>query len=130
MELSFDTTFLIDLHRDIGSQKAGPATRFLSQNPDAVLMLSVIALGEFAAGFEDLGSPWLLEVRRRFSILPVNEQVSLVYGEVFRTLKRKGHLIGANDLWIGSTAIAAGMPLVTRNGKDFRRMPGLQVMTY
>jgi tRNA(fMet)-specific endonuclease VapC len=130
MELSFDTTFLIDLHRDIASQKAGAATRFLSKDPDAVLMLSVIALGEFAAGFEDPAASWLVEVRRRFTILPVDEEVSFVYRDVFRALKRKGRLIGANDLWIGSTAIAAGVPLVTRNGKEFRRMSGLNVITY
>ncbi|HYY26462.1 MAG TPA: type II toxin-antitoxin system VapC family toxin [Chthoniobacterales bacterium] len=130
MELSFDTTFLIDLHRDIASEKTGAATRFLSKDPDAVPVLSVIALGEFAAGFEDPAAPWLVEVRRRFTILPVDEEVSFVYREVFRALKRKGRLIGANDLWIGSTAIAAGVPLVTRNGREFRRISGLNVITY
>jgi tRNA(fMet)-specific endonuclease VapC len=91
----------------------------LSKDPDAVP--SVIALGEFAAGFEEPAAPWLVEVRRRFTIMPVDEEVGFVYREVFRALQRKGRLIGANDLWIGSTAIAAGVPLVTRNGKEFRR---------
>lgn len=130
MELSFDTTFLIDLHRDAGGGKVAAATRFLSEHADAGLMLSAIALGEFAAGFQDAASPWLAEARRRFTILPVDEQVSLVYREVFRNLKRKGRLIGANDLWIGCTAIAVGVPLVTRNAREFRLIPGLKVMTY
>ena len=50
--------------------------------------------------------------------------------EVFRYLKQKGRLIGANDLWIGCTAIAREAPLVTRNGNEFRRIPGLKVITY
>jgi tRNA(fMet)-specific endonuclease VapC len=130
MELSFDTTFLIDLHREIATQKTGPANRFLSEQLDAVLMLSVVALGEFAAGFADPGSPWLVETRRRFTIMPVDEPVGLVYREVFRRLKQKGRLIGANDLWIGCTAIARGVPLVTRNAKEFRRIAELKVVSY
>jgi tRNA(fMet)-specific endonuclease VapC len=130
MELSFDTTFLIDLHREIAAQENGPASRFLSKRLDAVLMLSAVALGEFAAGFADPASPWLLEARRRFAILPVDEPVSLVYREVFRSLKQKGRLIGANDLWIGCTAIVRAVPLVTRNGNEFRRIPGLKVIGY
>jgi tRNA(fMet)-specific endonuclease VapC len=130
MELSFDTTFLIDLHRDMGSRNSGPAAKFLVQHPDAALKLSVIVLGEFAAGFEDPDSPLLVEVRRRFTILPVDAQVAFVYREVFRALKRNGQLIGANDLWIASTAIAADVTLVTRNRKEFRRIPRWKVTTY
>jgi tRNA(fMet)-specific endonuclease VapC len=80
------------LHREIADQENGPATRFLSKRLDAVLMLSAVALGEFAGGFADPASPWLLEARRRFAILPVDEPVSLVYHEVFRSLKQKGRL--------------------------------------
>lgn len=130
MELSFDTTFLIDLHREMATQQPGPASRFLSKRLDAMLTLSAVALGEFAAGFADPASPWLLEARRRFVILPVGEPVSLVYREVFRALKKKGRLIGGNDLWIGCTAVAHQVPLVTRNGNKFRRIPGLQVVSY
>ena len=93
-------------------------------------MLSAVALGEFAAGFADPVAPWLLEARRRFAILPVDQQVSMVYREVFRSLKQKGRLIGANDLWIGCTAIAHEVPLVTRNGKEFRRISALKVISY
>jgi hypothetical protein len=45
MDSSFDTTFLIDLHRNIGSQNGGPAARLLAQYPDAALKLSVIGFG-------------------------------------------------------------------------------------
>jgi tRNA(fMet)-specific endonuclease VapC len=39
-------------------------------------------------------------------------------------------LIGTNDLWIGCTARAANLPLVTRNTEHFSRIPGLQVVAY
>jgi predicted nucleic acid-binding protein len=39
-------------------------------------------------------------------------------------------LIGANDLWIAAAALRHGEPLVTRNARDFQRVPRLQVLTY
>jgi predicted nucleic acid-binding protein len=36
----------------------------------------------------------------------------------------------ANDLWIAATALANGMPVVTRNVKHFQRVPGLSVISY
>lgn len=36
--------------------------------------------------------------------------------------------IGQNDLWIASTALAHGAPLLTRNRRHFDRMPGLRLV--
>ena len=51
------------------------------------------------------------------------------YREIFRSLKERGELIGANDLWIAAAALRHNEPLVTRNARDFQRVPGLQVLT-
>ena len=34
------------------------------------------------------------------------------------------------DLLIGVAAVEADVPLLTRNRKDFERIPGLEVLTY
>ena len=49
LQLSIDTTFLIDLQREraIGDEE-GAAHRFLKRSPEAELFLSTVALGEFA----------------------------------------------------------------------------------
>jgi tRNA(fMet)-specific endonuclease VapC len=52
------------------------------------------------------------------------------YGETYRYLKANGTLIGTNDLWIAATALVHGMPLVTNNLKDFRRIPDLVVLPF
>lgn len=34
------------------------------------------------------------------------------------------------DVLIGTAALESGVPLVTRNRKDFERIPGLDVLAY
>jgi tRNA(fMet)-specific endonuclease VapC len=49
------------------------------------------------------------------------------YAEIRADLKRRGQLIGANDLLIAAHARSLGAALVTNNVKDFRRVKGLSV---
>ena len=65
-----------------------------------------------------------------FEILPCTADVCWEYGQAFQFLKRNGLLIGANDLWIAATALAFDKPLVTRNTREFQRVPGLTVLDY
>ena len=48
----------------------------------------------------------------------------------FRYLRDNGLLIGPNDLWIAATGLVTGMPVVTRNEAEFRRVPELEVLGY
>jgi predicted nucleic acid-binding protein len=130
MALSFDTTFLIDLYREMSRGVDGRATRFLKVHAEHELHMSVVVLGEFAAGFDELESPLLQESMRRFVIHPIDVPVADVYREIFRSLKGTGRLIGANDLWIAATSIKANLPLVTRNAREFLRVPSLDVKAY
>ncbi len=127
--ISADTTFLIDLSREAGC-KAGPVHNFLRQHLMDEFALSVTALGEFAAGFDDFANETFVAVKSRFRLLPADESDAWRYREVFRYLKRRGELIGANDLWIAATALRSESALVTRNAGEFRRVPGLEVLTY
>ena len=52
------------------------------------------------------------------------------YGKAFRYLRANGLLIGADDLWIAAAALAFDKALVTRNARDFQRVPGLAVLSY
>jgi predicted nucleic acid-binding protein len=38
-------------------------------------------------------------------------------------------VIGAHDLWIAATALAYGLGLATDNGTEFKRVPGLRVLS-
>jgi len=129
--LSVDTTFLIDLQRERAhGDDGGAAHRFLKRLPDAELYLSTIALGEFAEGFDQSGYPVVEAMREGHTLVPVDDETAFVYARVVRELRRRGELIGSNDLWIGCTSLQLGIPIVTANTVDFRRIDGLGIVEY
>lgn len=130
--LSFDTTFLIDLQRERHRKgdDEGAAHRFLKENADASFEISSIALGEYAEGIPPEKSDPIDALLRSCDLLPIDTDVALAYGEITRTLRKQGLLIGANDLWIAATSIRHQLPLVTRNASHFKRVPGIQLMEY
>ena len=129
--VAFDTTFLIDFQRERSRAEAdGAAHEFLLADPDLELLLPAPALGEFAEGFGDADHPVLRMARELHVLLPVDEETALIYGRIVRTLREQGRLIGTNDLWIAATSIRHAAPLVTANVSEFRRVDGLEVISY
>ena len=126
-----DSTFLVDFERESARRKAGPAMGFLETRTDEELCITFTIAGEMAAG-ESMGrdrAKWEAFIRP-FRFLGYNDEVAWRFGEIFRELRRKGSLIGANDMWIAATALANGQPLVTRNADEFRRVADLEVLSY
>lgn len=94
--------------------------------------LSVITTGEFLYGVTHLPLTALRMKRAQrlidfYGVLPIDEPVSAVYGQIRADLRAKGTPIGPNDLWLAAQAKAHGLVMVTRNGREFRRVAGLKV---
>ena len=106
------------------------AHRFLAAAPELELCLSATALGEFAEGFSDSEDPLLRTIREQHHLLPIDAPTALAYGRIVRALRQEGRLIGTNDLWIAAASVRYGLPLVTANEAQFRRVTGLDVVTY
>jgi tRNA(fMet)-specific endonuclease VapC len=128
--LILETTFLIDLEREIRAGRAGPARETIEKHRDDRLFITFTIAGELACGIS-------LSARERweaflspFHVLPATRDVSRQYGHAYRYLQANGKLIGANDLWIAATAIANEIPVLTRNQEHYRRVPGLVVVGY
>ena len=128
-KIAVDTSFLIDWQRELRSE-GGDVSRFLSNHAEDVFYLPLTVLGEFSAGFSDLGDVHFRKIREALGLLDEDEETALAYRSIYRVLKVQGRLIGANDLWIAAAAIRHGMPLVTRNKDEFERVPDLQVLAY
>ena len=64
---------------------------------------------------------------RSIPVEPLPNEAGLIYGRIRADLSRRGELIGGADLWIAAHALAAGLTLVTGNGREVARIDGLTV---
>ncbi len=128
--LILETTFLVDLERELNRKQVDAAQKFLEARRGDRLYITPTIAGELAAGASlSQRKEWEAFVRP-FRILATNEEVAWQYGQLFRYLGDNGMLIGSNDLWIAASGLAYGMPVVTRNQRHYRRVPGLSVVEY
>jgi predicted nucleic acid-binding protein len=72
-------------------------------------------------------SAWVEAILERFPLLPVDLASARVHAQLWAELARQGRLIGPNDLWLSAQAVAHGLTVVTRNAREFERVPGLAV---
>jgi predicted nucleic acid-binding protein len=96
---------------------------------DEQLYLSVLSLGEIRKGTHRLPAgpkrkkleAWAERLRSEFSkrILPIDDGIALLWGELTAEARRKGFVLTAIDGLLAATAINHRMPLVTRNVDDF-----------
>lgn len=100
------------------------------------IAISAITLAELAAGPHATPDPAerarrqdrLQRTEATFESIPVDGAVARAYGRAYAavaTAGRKARGRRAFDLLIASTALAAGLPLYTRNPSDFRELEAL-----
>ncbi len=130
VEVILETTFLIDLEREVRRGMTGPAQVFLEARAEERVCSTFTVAGELASGASLAQRELWDEFLAAFEILPWNPDVSWAYGGLYRYLAANGLLIGTNDLWIAATALAYDLPVVTSNERHFRRVPGLTTLRY
>lgn len=59
--------------------------------------------------------------------MALDDDAALHYAEIRADLKRRGAMIGANDLFIAAHARSLGLKLVTNNTAEFERVPDLRL---
>lgn len=59
-----------------------------------------------------------------------DERFPSIYGSLLASQQSTHGRVSTMDLLIATSALVAGAPLVTRNAKDFSRVPGLDVLAY
>jgi tRNA(fMet)-specific endonuclease VapC len=64
---------------------------------------------------------------RHLTVFEWNLDAAKHYAVIRAALKKKGTMIGSNDLLIASHAVSIGATVVTNNTKDFGRIAGLKI---
>lgn len=67
---------------------------------------------------------------RPLRVLPFDADCAAQAATIRSTLEQRGQPIGPHDVMIAATALSHQSPLVTRNEREFIRVPGLQVVNW
>jgi tRNA(fMet)-specific endonuclease VapC len=134
--IHLDSCLLIDLLRETSHGRPGPALDVMESFDDhEILATSVHVACELRAGAELARKPLKEneELDRLLGGLLIaypDARFPPMYGRLLAAIQRTGKPISAMDLLIGTAALLDDAPLVTRNLKDFSRVPGLRVIGY
>lgn len=130
-----DTSFLVDLLRERSKRTAGPATRLLDTLVDEELAISVHVACELRAGAEcardrEAEHARVTKLCSALRTVVPDDRFALEYGRLLGELQRRGERVATMDLLIATAARVENASLVTRNVRDFERVPGLDVTAY
>jgi tRNA(fMet)-specific endonuclease VapC len=114
---------------------ADPVLRDRFRDTDDDLVTCSVVRGELLYGARrsarvDQNLERLAEFFSLLPSLPFDDAAAEHYGVVRALLVGAGTPIGGNDLLIASIALARGASVVTRNHREFHRVPGLRVETW
>ena len=124
--------YMLDTNTLIYAKDARPEAvleRFQRYSPGD-LCISSITLAELEYGVCNSLKPEqnrfaLVLFLSNIEVIPFDADAARSYGEIRYDLKKKGKLIGANDLLIAAHARSLGYTLITNNTKEFERVEGL-----
>lgn len=118
-----------------GGRRAEPALARLDELGSEELAVSIHVVCELSAGAELSDDPEVERARVLSLVEPLalavpDEVFPQVYGELLALLRRRGEPISTMDLMIAAAAVRDEAPLVTRNVREFERVPSLHVLSY
>jgi tRNA(fMet)-specific endonuclease VapC len=125
-----DPNVLSELIRD----PRGALPSRVAAEPAGSICTSIIVACELRFGAQRKGSAVLIErvdqLLERIDVLPLDADVDRHYADIRTALERNGTPIGGHDLFIAAHARCMDVTLVTRNLREFARVPGLRVVDW
>jgi len=122
-----DTNALSDLIRE---PQGAVFERLRELDPER-LCTSIVVASELRFGARRKGSAALTrrveQLLESMTVLPLDEPADRHYADIRSALEKAGTPIGSQDLFIAAHARSRGMTLVTRNTREFKRVPKLVV---
>lgn len=122
-----DTNILSGLIRD----PQGQVTEHIRRVGEHSVCTSIIVASELRFGARKRNLDNLTQrieaILRSIVVLPFESPADDIYAEIRVYLEQRGTPIGPNDLLIAASALLNDCVLVTRNDREFSRVPGLIV---
>jgi tRNA(fMet)-specific endonuclease VapC len=130
MAVLIDSSVLIAWERG-GAQ----VTAWVRGREDELAFLSVITVSELLHGvhravdesIQSRRSAFVEAVLARFPTLSIDLGTARQHSRLWALLAAKGTMIGLHDTWLAAACLAHGLTMLTANGRDFERVPGLTV---
>jgi tRNA(fMet)-specific endonuclease VapC len=128
MKLMLDTNVCIHL---IKEHPPEVLERFVSHAVGDI-GLSVITLAELEYGVSKSSRPSRNREALELFVSPLevasfDRRATAAYGKLRANLEKRGQPIGSMDLLIAAHALSLDVRLITRNVREFARVPGLRV---
>ena len=126
-------SFLVDTNILVYAFKGqGGCRERINRAPPQSLAISTITIFEIEFGLAKSNNPshlreFLQKLLQRCQLLPLDEPSAAHAGRLRAYLAALGQPIGPYDLLIAGIALAHNLTLVTRNTREFERVPGLTI---
>lgn len=124
--ICLDTNILIEYWR--AKKDAKHKTKLVALSSHYRFAVSVIAAFELLRGDNLEEDKFWKDFFAQSSILNMDIDCAEIAGNIYRDLKRKGNLIGMEDILIASIALKYDLKLATDNIKHFERVSGLKII--
>lgn len=113
-------------------KRTGNCLARLSAQNDSDITISTINLFELEYGMGKSNSrikmdSYVLSLCKRYAVLEFDRAASLQAGAIRALLHTRGTPIGPYDVQIAGIALSHNLIVVTRNTREFERVPGLRV---
>ena len=129
MGILIDSDLLIHLER-----RSSDLERYIEGREDEEFFLSVISASELLHGVYRAEAP---KVRNRrlalveavlesFPLIEIDLAIARSHARLWSDLRKQGTMIGVHDSWLAATCLAYDLTLVTRNLREFQRVPGMR----
>ena len=127
-----DTTFLIDLMNNDETAHHKAEVLFNNGSPTYISTVTIFELhsGLARSGKSSVEQNKVRNVLDQQNIVLVDSTIAEKAGDIHGTLITEGQTLGSMDCLIAATALLNEETILTRNVKDFQKIPGLKVETY
>ena len=91
-----DTTFLIDLEREVKRRVPGRAATFLSKRGDSAIGMSAVSSAELIERYDDASRSSAMRFLHHFELLQVDSDTAWLWSRLSRQARSEGRTLRAN----------------------------------